>query len=119
MIRAELRDAGELTPREAEVLRAVAEGAPDKVIAQLLGISIKTVGAHLDRVYIKLKVQDARINARCAAISVAVARGMIALSTRALCLMLAVGLSHLDGHALRSRTRLARVRVGSVQVREA
>ncbi|HTW06775.1 MAG TPA: response regulator transcription factor [Acidimicrobiales bacterium] len=40
----------QLTPREREVLRLVAEGASDKAIARELGITINTVHAHLDRI---------------------------------------------------------------------
>lgn len=39
-----------LTARERQVLRLVAEGAPDKTIGRELGITLHTVHAHLDRI---------------------------------------------------------------------
>jgi len=50
--------APELTDREAEVLGLVGEGLANKVIAQRLGISEKTVKAHLTRVYERIGVSD-------------------------------------------------------------
>jgi DNA-binding NarL/FixJ family response regulator len=48
----------ELSPREREVLRCVAAGMPNKLIARELGISEKTVKAHLTRVFQQLGVSD-------------------------------------------------------------
>jgi len=47
-----------LSVREREVLAQVAEGLPNKTIARRLGISEKTVKAHLTRVYAVLGVTD-------------------------------------------------------------
>ena len=47
-----------LTPREAEVLQLVAEGKANKQTAAELGISIKTVEKHRDRVMQKLDIHD-------------------------------------------------------------
>jgi DNA-binding NarL/FixJ family response regulator len=47
-----------LSGREREVLAMVAEGLPNKVIAQRLGISEKTVKAHLTSVYRQIGVTD-------------------------------------------------------------
>jgi DNA-binding NarL/FixJ family response regulator len=47
-----------LSDRELEVLRCVAEGLPNKLIARRLGISEKTVKAHLTRVYQQIGVTD-------------------------------------------------------------
>lgn len=47
-----------LSGREREVLAMVAEGLPNKVIAQRLGISEKTVKAHLTSVYREIGVTD-------------------------------------------------------------
>ena len=44
----------DLSPREAEVLRAVAAGRSYKEVATALGISVHTVNAHLKNVYSKL-----------------------------------------------------------------
>jgi len=55
--RAERERAG-LSEREREVLRCVAEGLPNKVIARKLGISEKTVKAHLTRVFQEIGVTD-------------------------------------------------------------
>ena len=48
----------ELSDREREVLAMVAEGLPNKLIAQQLGISEKTVKAHLTSVYRQIGVTD-------------------------------------------------------------
>ena len=47
-----------LTPREREVLALLADGLPNKQIARRLGISEKTVKAHLTRVFAALDVTD-------------------------------------------------------------
>jgi DNA-binding NarL/FixJ family response regulator len=49
---------GTLTPREREVLKLVAEGLPNKQIARRLGISEKTVKAHLTKVFEAIGVTD-------------------------------------------------------------
>jgi HD-GYP domain-containing protein (c-di-GMP phosphodiesterase class II) len=45
-----------LTVREREVLALVARGATNRVVAQSLGISTKTVNAHLEHIFTKLGV---------------------------------------------------------------
>jgi DNA-binding NarL/FixJ family response regulator len=52
------RERAGLSEREWEVLRCVAEGLPNKVIARKLGISEKTVKAHLTRVFQEIGVTD-------------------------------------------------------------
>ncbi|MEV6490430.1 response regulator transcription factor [Actinoplanes sp. NPDC051633] len=52
------RTALTLTDREQEVLRLVGEGLPNKSIARRLGISERTVKAHLTSVYQQLGVTD-------------------------------------------------------------
>jgi DNA-binding NarL/FixJ family response regulator len=47
-----------LTIREAEVLQLVAEGFPNKQIADVLGISIKTVEKHRQQAMNKLNIHD-------------------------------------------------------------
>jgi DNA-binding NarL/FixJ family response regulator len=47
-----------LTGREREVLKMVGDGHPNKVIARRLGISERTVKAHLTSVYQRLGVTD-------------------------------------------------------------
>jgi DNA-binding NarL/FixJ family response regulator len=47
-----------LTPRERDVLALVATGLPNKTIARRLGISEKTVKAHLTRVFSVVGVSD-------------------------------------------------------------
>jgi len=47
-----------LSERELDVLRCVAEGLPNKLIARRLGISEKTVKAHLTHVYEQIGVTD-------------------------------------------------------------
>jgi DNA-binding NarL/FixJ family response regulator len=48
----------ELTPREREVLQLIAEGHTSKEIAELLGLSIKTVQAHRASLMQKLNLHD-------------------------------------------------------------
>ncbi|HET7387428.1 MAG TPA: HD domain-containing phosphohydrolase [Nocardioidaceae bacterium] len=45
-----------LTPREAEVLALIARGATNRQVASRLGISPKTVGNHVERLYAKAGV---------------------------------------------------------------
>lgn len=47
-----------LTERETEVLGLIAQGMANKAIARRLGISEKTVKAHLTRVFAELEVSD-------------------------------------------------------------
>lgn len=49
---------GQLTPREAEVLILVRKGLANKQIARRLGISERTVKAHLTSVFQRIGVQD-------------------------------------------------------------
>ncbi|HEX5493303.1 MAG TPA: response regulator transcription factor [Mycobacteriales bacterium] len=47
-----------LTGREREVLRMVGDGNPNKIIARRLGISERTVKAHLTSIYQRIGVTD-------------------------------------------------------------
>lgn len=49
---------GELTPREIEVLKQIAEGISNKEIAQRLSISDKTVKNHINNILSKLHLYD-------------------------------------------------------------
>ncbi|QTD45603.1 response regulator transcription factor [Ottowia testudinis] len=49
----------ELTERERDVLRLVASGRPNKLIADELGISVRTVEVHRARVFEKMDVRSA------------------------------------------------------------
>jgi len=62
-----------LTDRELEVLQSVAHGERSKEIAVLLGISERTVKAHLASIYNKLGVDS-----RAAAIAIAAQMGLLA-----------------------------------------
>jgi NarL family two-component system response regulator YdfI len=62
-----------LTDRELEVVKAAARGERSKEIAIHLGISERTVKAHLDSVYNKLGVDS-----RAAAVATAIERGLLA-----------------------------------------
>jgi DNA-binding CsgD family transcriptional regulator/tetratricopeptide (TPR) repeat protein len=53
-----LIDTNDLTPRELEVLRLVAQGLSDIQIAEKLVISRRTVNAHLTSIYRKIKVSS-------------------------------------------------------------
>lgn len=46
----------QLSPREQEIVRMVAQGHPNKVIANILNISTWTVCTHLRRIFAKLGV---------------------------------------------------------------
>ena len=48
-----------LTEREREVLRLVAEGLPNKLVADQLDISVRTVEVHRSRVFDKMDVKSA------------------------------------------------------------
>ncbi len=50
---------GELTEREAEVMRLVLQGLPNKLIADRLAISVRTVEVHRARVFDKMEVKSA------------------------------------------------------------
>jgi DNA-binding NarL/FixJ family response regulator len=65
---------GALSPREIQVIQAVAHGMRNKEIASELGISEDTVNAHIKSIFLKLHVHD-----RTAALSVALRRGIIHL----------------------------------------
>ena len=62
-----------LTPRELEVLVALAEGLTTKAIASRLGVAMKTVESHKVRLFDKL---GARTQAH--AVSIAVGRHLVA-----------------------------------------
>jgi DNA-binding NarL/FixJ family response regulator len=61
-----------LSPREAEVLALLAEGAPNKVIARHLDISVHTVKFHVAAILVKLGAAN-----RTDAIATAMRRGLI------------------------------------------
>ena len=48
----------ELTPRELDVLRLLARGLPNKLIARELGIAERTVKTHVSSIFAKLGVTD-------------------------------------------------------------
>ena len=50
---------GELTERERDVMRLVARGLPNKLIADELSISVRTVEVHRARVFDKMEVKSA------------------------------------------------------------
>jgi len=49
----------ELTERERDVMRLVIEGLPNKLIADQLDISVRTVEVHRSRVFDKMDVKSA------------------------------------------------------------
>ena len=67
-----VQNAIDLTARELEVLDAVAQGERSKEIAYRLGITERTVKAHLSNIYSKLGVDS-----RAAAVSEAMRKGML------------------------------------------
>ncbi|MCP5526104.1 MAG: response regulator transcription factor [Verrucomicrobiales bacterium] len=58
------RELTALSRREREVLELLAEGQAQKEIGDRLGISVRTVGAHLQRIYRKLHVHSATAAAK-------------------------------------------------------
>jgi DNA-binding NarL/FixJ family response regulator len=52
------KTAGDLTPRQREVLQLLAEGRARKEIAQLLGVSVKTVEFHRQQIGKKLAIHS-------------------------------------------------------------
>jgi two-component system, LuxR family, response regulator DctR len=50
---------GELTERERDVMQLVVEGLPNKLIADQLDISVRTVEVHRSRVFDKMEVKSA------------------------------------------------------------
>ncbi len=66
--------AEQLTPRELDVLRALASGGTNAEIGRELFISEATVKTHLLRVFVKLGVDD-----RTSAVTTAVQRGIVTL----------------------------------------
>ncbi|MDA8192467.1 MAG: response regulator transcription factor [Thermaerobacter sp.] len=65
-----------LTAREHDILQAMSQGLPNKQIAARLGVSEKTVKAHVSRILAKLRVKD-----RTQAVVEASRRRMIPLDT--------------------------------------
>ena len=63
-----------LTEREIEVLREVAAGNANKMVAQLLNVSEETIKAHMKNILSKLGAND-----RTHAVTIAVKRGIIEL----------------------------------------
>jgi two-component system, LuxR family, response regulator DctR len=53
------RKINELTDREVEVMRLILEGKPNKVIAEDLNISVRTVEVHRSRLFDKMQVRSA------------------------------------------------------------
>jgi two-component system response regulator NreC len=48
----------ELSIRETQILRLIAEGKENREIAQALGISVRTVEAHRARIMLKLDLES-------------------------------------------------------------
>ncbi len=51
-------DKGEITPRQREVLKLVAEGLSTKEIARVMGLSIKTIDSHRTNLMNQLNIHD-------------------------------------------------------------
>ena len=52
------RSQAQLTPREIEILRPLAEGKTNKEIAALLGITVRTVETHRAKIMLKLGLRS-------------------------------------------------------------
>jgi DNA-binding NarL/FixJ family response regulator len=57
--RARHSDLDELTPRELEVLRLLAEGRSNRAIAEALVVTPKTLEGHIGRIFLKLGLREA------------------------------------------------------------
>ena len=68
------RAASPLSPREREVLALMVEGAPNKVIARALGISVRTAKFHVAAVLAKLRARN-----RAEAVAIALRDGLVVL----------------------------------------
>ena len=64
-----------LTPRELEVLRLMAQGLPNRRIAELLAVNERTIKHHVSEILAKLGVDN-----RTQAITFAAVHGLIALN---------------------------------------
>jgi DNA-binding NarL/FixJ family response regulator len=70
--RGELTPGEELSPRESEVVKLIAEGHTSREIADILSISVNTVERHRHNVLEKLELRD-----RVALTLYAVRRGLV------------------------------------------
>jgi len=68
------READSLTSREAEVLQLIADGRTNDGIAEVLGVSVKTIQVHLTNLYSKLGAHN-----RTEAVIQAARRGLVVL----------------------------------------
>ena len=58
VVKPEINDPGDITPREREVLELVAKGNSTKQVADILGISVRTVESHRINMLKKMKVNN-------------------------------------------------------------
>jgi len=63
-----------LSPRETDVLRAIARGYRNKQVAASFGISEETIKMHVKNIFVKLGAAD-----RTHAVTIAIQRGIISL----------------------------------------
>ena len=97
----QLLNKGDLTEREAEVLRLICNALSDKDIARALVISIKTVTSHIEHIYLKLDVRGESLNRRACVIRSAISRGMVRFMSVVLC----VAMVGNDADFMRGRCR--------------
>ena len=65
----------QLTPREREVLTQIAEGLSNKEVANVLGVGVRTVETHRERIMRKLNIHSVAGLTRFA-----IAKGFVSLS---------------------------------------
>ena len=53
-----VRESLHLSPRQAQVVKELLQAKGDKEIARDIGISVPTVRTHMDRLFLKLGVED-------------------------------------------------------------
>lgn len=105
-VRASILDPGPLSPKEAAVVRFLAEGLSKKQIASRVNRSIKTIDAQLDAAYKKLGAHSATH-----AIGIAITRGIVGLTL--LCLL--VMAIQVDRTIIRPRSPARQGRVASAR----
>lgn len=124
MIKAEIINQNPFTDREAEIAVLMAEGHADKVIATMLGISIRTVNAHASNIYLKLQAHSASaaantaaINSRCWAVSVMIARKIISVSIKLVAVVLIFNMAQLDDEVVRASSGRIRTNISISRLR--
>lgn len=106
---ATILDQGPLSPKEARVMRLVAEGLTQKQIAQRINRSLSTINTQLEHIYRKLNAHSA-----VHAVGIAVSKGIITLTI----LSLFAAAIQIDNKIIRPRTPAKSGRISARSKRE-